>query len=390
MTSLPHLRLKAQHQRRVKRGHPWVYSNEIDVAATPLKGIVAGGLVCVVDADGVPIGCGHASPSALVAVRLLCRTATPPPELIRARLARALEWRERVFDAPFYRWVFGDGDGLPGLVIDRHGDACVLQTSSAGMERALDEIVAALDALVQPNSIVLKNDHAGRGAEGLPQYVKLLRGAAIATVVENGAEYRVNLAEGQKTGWFYDQRDNRARFSALYRDAAVLDLYSYVGAWGIHAARCGARRVVCVDSSQPAVTAVAANAGLNGVAERVVAVHADVDDYLRGGDERFEVVIVDPPALIRRRKDLRGGVALYRHLNRAALARLAPGGLLVSCSCSAPLDAEMLLGIVRAAARGARRELVLVGRGTLPADHPVHPLLPDSEYLKCLYLRAVD
>ena len=390
MPSLPILKLKAQQQRRVKRGHPWVYSNEIDVATTPLQSVAPGAMVRVVDAHGATVGCGHANPNALVAVRLLCRDAEPAAELIRQRLARALSWRERVFAAPFYRWVFGDGDGLPGLVVDRYDDACVIQTSSAGMELELDTIVAALTALVEPATIVVKNDHAGRAAEGLPNYVKLVRGAARATVVEHGLDYQVSLTEGQKTGWFFDQRDNRARLAAMYRDAKVLDLYSYVGAWGIHAARSGAAHVVCVDSSQNAVAAIAANSAANGVAARVTAVRAAADDYLRDATDRFDVVVVDPPALIRRRKDLSSGSSLYRHVNRAALARLAPGGLLVTCSCSAPLDADALLSIVRGAARGARRELVLVGRGSMPADHPIHAQLPESEYLKCLFLRALD
>jgi 23S rRNA (cytosine1962-C5)-methyltransferase len=390
MPSLPILKLKAQQERRVKRGHPWVYSNEIDVAATPLKGVAPGAMVRVVDAHGTTVGCGHANPNALVAVRLLCRNAEPPADLIRERLARALEWRGRMFDAPFYRWVFGDGDGLPGLVIDRYGDACVIQTSSAGMEQELDTIVAALTLLAEPATIVIKNDHAGRVAEGLPSYVKLARGVAHSTVVEHGVEYQVSLTEGQKTGWFFDQRDNRARLTAAYRDARVLDLYSYVGAWGIHAARAGASRVVCVDSSQHAVAATAANSAANGVADRVTALRAAAEDYLRDTTERFDVVVVDPPALVRRRKDLSSGSSLYRYVNRAALGRLAPGGLLVTCSCSAPLDADALLSIVRAAARGARRELVLVGRGSMPADHPIHPQLPESEYLKCLFLKALD
>ncbi len=384
------LKLRSGQDRRIKRGHPWVFSNEVDVAATPLKGLTPGAMVRVVDAGGALIGFGHGSPSSLIAVRLLCREEVLPDDLLAQRIGRALRFRQRLYSQPFYRWVFGDGDGLPGLVIDRYGEACVIQTVTCGMEAALDVIIAAVDALLQPTSIIIKNDSNARIPEGLSPYVRIERGTQAAVVEEHGAAFAVDLAEGQKTGWFYDQRDNRARFAALHQDARVLDLFSYVGAWGIHAARQGARRVVCVDSSPGAVAAVAANAQRNGVNAVVNAVQADVSDYLRDTKEVFDVVIVDPPALIRRRKDLKHGSGLYRHLNRAALSRLAPGGLLVTCSCSAQLDADTFLGTVRAAARACRRELVVVGHGSMPPDHPIHPLLTETEYLKCVYLRAVD
>jgi 23S rRNA (cytosine1962-C5)-methyltransferase len=384
------LKPKSGQDRRIKRGHPWVYSNEVDVGATPLKGVTPGAMVRVVDAGGGLIGHGHASPASLIAVRLLSRSDTLESDLIAQRLARALRWRERVYAQPFYRWVFGDGDGLPGLVVDRYGDSVVVQTSTWGMEAALDEVVGAIDVSIAPHSIIVKNNNSARTPEGLPAYVQLRRGEAAAVVLEHDASFEVNLVEGQKTGWFYDQRDNRIRLPAVYADARVLDLYRYAGAWGIHAARRGARRVVCVDSSTGAVAATTANAARNGVAGRLSAIRADVAEYLDAAKESFDVVVVDPPALVRRRKDLKNGVSLYRHLNRAALQRLAPGGLFVTCSCSAQLDMETFLGTVRAAARAARRELVLVGRGSMPADHPVHPLLTDTEYLKCLFLRAVD
>ena len=383
------LKLKSGHDRRVKRGHPWVYSNEIDVVATPLKGIAPGATARVVDSDGALIGHGHVSPANLIAVRLLSREAEVAGDLIAQRLERALRWRARLYAQPYYRWVYGEGDELPGLVVDRYGEACVVQTATWGMEAALDEIVAAIDLLVSPATIVIKNTNSARVAEGLPAYVDVRRGNPEALVVEHDATFAVHLAEGQKTGWFFDQADNRSRFSQLYRDARVLDLYSYIGGWGVRAALRGASRVVCVDSSEAAVTATAANAKRNGVGSSVSAIRADVSDFLADHTEKYDVVILDPPALVRRRKDLKSAGALYRHLNKAAIACLAPGGLLVTCSCSGQLDAETHLGIVRAGARQARRDLVVVGRGGLTADHPVHPLIPESEYLKCVFLRAI-
>lgn len=383
------LKLKSGHDRRVKRGHPWVYSNEIDVAATQLKGITPGATVRVIDSDGAPIGYGHVSPANLIAVRLLSREPQVVADLIARRLERALRWRERLYRQPYYRWAYGEGDELPGLVVDRYGDACVVQTTTWGMEGALDEIVAAIDTLVSPATIVVKNTSSARAAEGLPTYVDVRRGDPQAQVVEHDATFAVHLAEGQKTGWFFDQADNRSRFSELYRDARVLDLYGYVGGWSVRAALRGAKRVVCVDSSEAAVAATAANAQRNGLGSSVAAVRADVSEYLADRNEQYDIVILDPPALVRRRKDLKSAGALYRHLNRAAIGCLAPDGLLVTCSCSSQLDPETHLGIVRAGARQARRDLVVVGRGSMPADHPIHPLIPESEYLKCVFLRAI-
>ncbi len=382
------LKLKPGHDRRVKRGHPWVYSNEIDVAATPLKGLTPGATVRVVDSAGEIVGHGHANPANLIAVRLLSRDEPIDDELITRRLERALRWRDRQYPQPYYRWVYGEGDELPGLVIDRYGDACVIQTSTWGMEAALDRVVAAIDALVSPVTLVVKNTNSARAAEGLPTYVDVKRGNPRALVIEGEATFEVNLAEGQKTGWFFDQAHNRSRFPQLYRGARVLDLYSYVGAWGIRAALRGASRVVCVDSSETAVAATRENAQRNAVGETVTAVRADVSDFLKDHGEKYDVVILDPPALVKRRKDLKGATALYRHLNRAAIGCLAPGGLLVTCSCSSQLDAETHLGIVRAGGRQARRDLVVVGRGSMPPDHPIHPLITESEYLKCVFLRG--
>ena len=383
------LKLKSGQDRRIKRGHPWVYSNEIDVVATPLKGVTPGATMRVVDSGGALIGHGHVSPGSLIAVRLLSRDEVLDEDLMTKRLERALVWRQRLYPQPYYRWVFGEGDELPGLVVDRYGDACVLQTSSWGMEAALDRIVAAIDALVAPTTLVIKNTNSARNAEGLPMYVDVRRGNPEAVVVEDGASFVVHLAEGQKTGWFFDQAENRSRFAQLYRGARVLDLYSYVGGWGVRAALRGAQRVVCVDSSAAAVAATLANAQRNGVAGALSAVRADVPEFLEKHNEKYDIVILDPPALVRRRKDLKSAGALYRHLNRSAINCLAPGGLLVTCSCSAQLDADTHLGIVRAAGRQARRDLYVVGRGSMPADHPIHPLLTDTEYLKAVFLRVI-
>jgi 23S rRNA (cytosine1962-C5)-methyltransferase len=382
------IQLKRDEDRRVKRGHPWIYSNEIDVGRTPLKGAEPGALVRVVDARGASVGIAHLSPASLVAARMLTRADALDADFLAQRIVRALAFRERCFDRPYYRWVYGEGDALPGLVIDRYADAVVIQTSTWGMERRIDAVVAAIDRAIGPRTLVVKNDAGSRVPEGLPSYVDVRRGAPGAVVEEGGAAFAIDLAAGQKTGWFYDQRENRRRFAPLYAGADVLDLYAYVGAWSVHAASRGARRVVAIDASERAVVATRENAERNGHGGVVEAVEADVATWLERTTDRFDVVILDPPALIRRRRDLKAGRALYRHLNAAALAATKPGGLLVSCSCSSALDVESHLMDLRAAARQVHRDVVLVGRGGMPPDHPIHPWLPETDYLKCVFLRV--
>src|SRR5262245_18665254 len=384
------LYLKPDEERRIRRGHPWVYRNEIDAERSHLERAEAGDAVCVMDARGGAIGCGFLSPSSRIAVRLLARGADLPEGLIARRLTNALAWRERLFDAPFYRWVFAEGDGLPGLVVDRYGDACVVQTSTAGMERMLPSILATVDRLVSPRTLVVKNDATARKAEALPAYVNLERGTAEALVPERGAEFSTSLTEGQKTGWFFDQRDNRERFPTLDRDASVLDLYSYVGAWSVLAAKGGARAVVAVESSDWAIERTRVNAERNGVAARVTALKRDVQVHLAEDTAKYDRVVLDPPSLLRRKQDEKRAQELYRRLNRAALERVLPGGMLITCSCSALLDEATHLGIIRSAARLARRDITLVGRGALPPDHPQHPLLPETAYLKCWFVRVDD
>jgi 23S rRNA (cytosine1962-C5)-methyltransferase len=257
------------------------------------------------------------------------------------------------------------------------------------MERMVDTIVDAVDALAAPTTLVLKNDSGARSAEGLSSYVEVRRGTAGATeLIEQGVHFEISLQSGQKTGWFYDQRDNRARFPNLQREARVLDLFSYVGAWGIGAAVRGARAVVCVDSSVPALELASINAERNGVGARVQTVRGDAAAYLAEAGEAFDWVVLDPPGLVPRRKDLARAQEHYRHLNRLALSRVARGGVLVTCSCSALLDETTHLAIIRGAARRARRDLALIGRGSMPADHPIDPMLPESAYLKCWFFHV--
>ncbi len=393
--TLPRLRLKPREDRRLRQGHLWVFSNEVDTGATPLKQFQPGEVAVVEDAGGRSVGVGYVNPNTLICARLLSRD---PDEAIdrgfwQRRLEQALDWRRRRFPTPHYRLVHGEGDWLPGLGIDRFGDVCVVQLNTAGVERHRSDILAALDRLLAPRTIVLRNDSPARALEGLTGEVETL-GAPVDTVTieENGLRFLVDPVGGQKTGWFFDHRDNRARAAALADGARVLDLFCYTGAWAVQAAAAGAREVVAVDSAAPALALARENARLNGVADRIAWIQGDVFDQLKElkrERQRFDLVIADPPAFVKRRRDLAKGIEGYRRLNKLALARIEAGGVLVSCSCSHHLEADRLRQLVVGAAAGIGRTGALFARGGQAPDHPVHPAIPETDYLKAQFYRIL-
>jgi len=389
------LRLKKREERRLRAGHLWVYSNEVDTGATPLSNFEPGQPVQIQAHNGKPLGCGYVNPHSLICARLVSRDPSQclDRSLLVHRLNVALSLRQRLFDAPCYRLVYGEGDGLPGLVVDRFADVLVVQITTAGMERARDRIVEALDRVLKPRGILLRNDTPVRSMEGLDSYVEALGEVPESVdVPENGAVFQAPLGGGQKTGWFYDQRDNRARMTAYVRGCRVLDLFSYVGAWGIEAALAGATEVHCVDASQTALDAVAANARRNGVAGTVHTLRGDafaVLKDLRERREQFDVVILDPPAFIKRRKDLDAGAEAYQRLNQMAMQVLSRDGTLISASCSFHLETQRLQRILLQSARHLDRALQILDRGRQSPDHPVHPAIPETEYLKALYCRLL-
>jgi 23S rRNA (cytosine1962-C5)-methyltransferase len=394
-TMLPPLRLKKNEDRRLRAGHLWVFSNEVDVARTPLTAFEPGDAVAVEDHRGAPLGAGYVNPRSLIAARLVGRDPARPLDdaLLRERLTRALALRERLFPGPFYRLAFGEGDGLPGLVVDRFGGTLVAQLTTAGMERLRDEVVAALVETVRPTGILLRNDLAGRALEGLDAYVEVAHGEVpeVAELEENGVRFRAPLSAGQKTGWFYDHRMNRARLHAYAPGRRVLDVFSYVGGWGVQAAAAGAAEVVCVDSSEPALAEVRENAALNGVAERVRVRRGDAFETLRAlaaEGERFGVVVLDPPAFIKRKKDQKAGEEAYRRLAQLGMEVLEPDGILVSASCSFHMSREALQDALLRAGRRLNRELQLLEEGMQGPDHPVHPAIPETRYLKAFVARV--
>ncbi|HSC47932.1 MAG TPA: class I SAM-dependent rRNA methyltransferase [Gammaproteobacteria bacterium] len=393
--SLPTLILKKNEDRRLRAGHLWVFSNEVDTTRSPLQGFTPGEAVEIQAASGQPLGSGYVNPNSLICARILSRDPEHPPgrSLLVHRLNQALALRERLYREPYYRLVFGESDGLPGLVVDRYGEVLVAQITTAGMERMKEDIVATLVKVLKPAAVLFRNDVGIRELEGLPLYVETALGAVpeTVTVVEHGLRFEVPLSGGQKTGWFFDQHDNRARLFRYVKGLRVLDVFSYVGAWGIQAAAHGADEVTCVDSSATALEWVARNAATNQV--KVGAREADAFDALKAlkeAGEKFDLVVLDPPAFVKRRKDLAKGREAYRRLNQLAMQLLPRDGLLISCSCSYHMPAEELLAGVQSAARHLGREAQLLEQGMQSPDHPVHPAIPETAYLKAFYLRVVQ
>ncbi|AJE19915.1 class I SAM-dependent rRNA methyltransferase [Azotobacter chroococcum] len=394
--SLPSLRLKANAERRLRAGHLWVYSNEVDVLATPLTAFQAGDQAILEAAGGKTLGIVALSPNNLICARLISRDLKHPLDksLLVHRINVALSLRERLFEAPCYRLVYGDSDLLPGLVVDRFGDHLVVQLASAAMERHKDAVVEALVQVLKPAGILFKNDSSARDAEGLERYVETAFGVMPEWVAleENGVKFEAPVQGGQKTGWFYDHRLNRARLAPYVKGRRVLDLFSYVGGWGVQAAAFGATEVMCVDGSALALDGVERNAALNGVAEKMTCVEGDVFEALKelkAAEERFDVVIADPPAFIKRKKDLKNGEAAYRRLNEAAMRLLTKDGILVSASCSMHLPEDDLQNILLSSARHLDRHIQLLERGGQGPDHPVHPAIAETRYIKSLTCRIL-
>jgi len=393
---LPRLRLNRHEDRRLRAGHVWIFSNEVDTAATPLTAFQPGDPVVIEDFRGHVLGTGYVNPHALICARLVSRNPeyVLDQSLITHRLNVALSLRERLYDQPFYRLAFGDSDGLPGLVVDRYGDVVVAQLTTAGMERLKANVIAALQKVLKPQTIILRNDSTIRALEGLENYTETAAGTSVDTVLvpENGAVFECSPLTGQKTGWFYDQRPNRTRMRAYARDARILDVFSYLGAWGVQAAASGATSVLCIDSSQKAIESVRANSERNNVGTRIETMHEDAFAALRdlrSARERFDVVILDPPAFIKRKKDLKEGVNAYQRLNQMAMQVLAKDGMLITCSCSYHLARETLQDILLATSRHVDRNLELVEQGHQGPDHPVHPAISETGYLKAFFARLL-
>ncbi|GAC1302181.1 MAG: class I SAM-dependent rRNA methyltransferase [Steroidobacteraceae bacterium] len=391
---LPALRLKRNEDRRLQAGHLWIFSNEVDTQQTPLTKFQAGELARVLAHNDRALGLAYVNPQSLISARMLETWTVPDVAWLAARIRTALAVRERLYRKPYYRLVYGESDGLPGLVIDRFGPACVVQIGTAGMERLKLKIQQALEQVVGCDSLLFKNDSAAREMEGLPSYVEVAKGSfdQLGEVLEDDLKFQAPLAEGQKTGWFFDQAANRRALCKYVRNGArVLDVFSYVGAWGVRAARSGAREVLCVDSSAAALDIAVGNAERNGT--KIVAVRGDAFDVLEDlGRQagRFDVAVIDPPAFAKRKKDIPKALAAYKRLNQLAMRVLADEGILVSCSCSHHVSLEDLQDAIAKAARSAGKHLQILETGGQSPDHPVHPAIPETRYLKAYFCRVND
>lgn len=389
---LAKLKLKKNEEKRLLQGHVWVYSNEIDTKQTPLSHFTSGQLVEVVDSRERFLGRGYVNPHTLLCARLLTKDqrVTIDQDFFSKRIQAALQLRERLFPEPYYRLIYGESDYLPGLIVDRYGDLLVVQLTTAGMELLKVTLIAALQLVLPSTAILLRNDHSMRLLEGLSQTVEAAVGQPPqqCLVRENGASYWISPWTGQKTGWFYDHRDNRRQLQSFARGKRVLDVFSYVGAWAMQAALGGAASVWAVDSSASALEKCKENAELNKVEKLLTTHQGDAFELLKqfaAEKQQFDVIVLDPPAFIKKRKDFSAGFLAYRRLNTLALELLAPQGLLITASCSHHLAAADLQEAVLLASVSARSNLQILKRGHQAMDHPVHPAIPETDYLKALF-----
>jgi 23S rRNA (cytosine1962-C5)-methyltransferase len=394
LSKRPVIRLKPREGRRVKSGAPWAFSNELALDAS-VKTLPPGTLVELAAEDGTPIGAGYFNAKSLIAVRLLGKPETKFDVAFFAdRLRRARGLREAFFTEPYYRLVHAEGDRLPGVVVDRFGDTVVIQITTAGMEHLTDAFLSALDEVIAPACVILRNDTPARALEALESYVRVAKGVAPSqlTVQENGARYLADPHAGQKSGWYYDQRDNRRFIAGLARGKRVLDAYCYSGGFAVLAAVEGAALVTGLDSSAPALDLARAAATVNNVDAlctfRKAEIFAELE-RLGHTSERFDIVIADPPPFAPSRKDVETGARAYRKLARLAASLVAPGGYLMLASCSHNMPAERFTLECAAGIARAGRSARLIRQAGAGPDHPVHPMLPETAYLKALAY-AVD
>ncbi|MDR7434432.1 MAG: class I SAM-dependent rRNA methyltransferase [Armatimonadota bacterium] len=384
--------LRRGKEKRLLSGHLWVYEGEIE----QIQGEVGEGeVVDVRTAAGKFVGRGTYTSRSKIAVRLLThRQEEIDEEFFRRRLADAVAYRRQLsIDATGYRLVYSEGDFLPGLIVDRYGEVLVLQTTTVGMEVRKPLIVQLLDDLLNPRYIYERNDLNVRKLEGLPSVKGFLRGEGetLVEIEESGVRFLVDIEGGQKTGFFLDQRENRRAIAEYVGGAEVLDVFCYTGGFAIHAACAGAKSVWGIENSETAVTMARQNAALNGVLDRCTFLVGNAFDHLRRLSQegkQFDVVILDPPAFVKTKSALAGGLAGYKEINLRALKLLRPGGILVSCSCSFHVDEALLLAVVADAARDTRRTLRLIESRGQARDHPVLPSMPETRYLKCLIFQV--
>lgn len=383
---------RGRHKRLVE-GHPWVFQGEVDFVHGDYE---PGDVVTVVDGRGQFLGKGYINPRSQIIVRMLTgHDETVDRAFFKRRLERAWAHRQRLLsDTSACRVVFGEADFLPGLIVDRFGDVLVVQTLALGIDRWLPDIVEILDELLKPRGIYERNDVPVRNLEGLEQRKGVLRGEfdPRLTIVENGLEIGVDVAEGQKTGYFLDQRENRRAVRPYAKDARVLDCFCNVGGFALNAAAAGAREVIAVDASEQALEAARENAERNGLLGQMKFMAGNAFDILRkleANQERFDTIVLDPPAFAKNKSALEGAVRGYKEINLRAMRMLPEGGFLITCSCSYHMTSDLFKAVVADAALDARRRLRLIEERAQAVDHPIVVGYDESHYLKCLIYEVI-
>jgi 23S rRNA (cytosine1962-C5)-methyltransferase len=391
---LEKIRLKKNEDKRIKEGHLWIFSNEID-ESSEAKG--EGEIVELEDFKGNYLAKGYYNRHSLIAVRVLSydKDETIDQGFFFKRMEQALKYRQRIYpQLSSYRVVYSEGDFLPGLIIDKYEKNLVLQILTSGMERFEQDLIQACENLFSPVRIVLRNDTSFRELEGLVQGVKILKGDIEnpALIEEFGLKYFVDLKEGQKTGFFFDQKENRLLGAIYAKNRKVLDCFCYTGAWGIASAKNGAKGVLGVDSSVKSLELAQKNAKLNEVEKLCTFVRGDAFEILRGlvqKGEKFDMVMLDPPAFVKSKSKLVEGLKGYKEINLQALKLLDKGGILITCSCSHNLSRDLFFEMIKSSAKDARKNLRLIEFRTQAKDHPILLSMPETEYLKCAILEAV-
>jgi 23S rRNA (cytosine1962-C5)-methyltransferase len=384
--------LKKNADRRVRKGHLWVFSNEI--ADPPVAELEPGSVHELRDSGGEFLGMVYANPASLITARILSRKRTDiDEEFLQSKILAALGRRRRLFpDRDFYRVVFSESDLLPGLIVDRYGSILSIQSLTAGMDKLMETVLSVLISELSPEGICLRNDSPMRLLEGLPQEKTIAYGSVPETLTleSSGVKFLVDIINGQKTGFFLDQESNRHIMRQyVFPGARVLDLFAYTGAWGLHAAAAGAEEVTAVDSSRAALDIAFANAALNGVQDRFLPTKDSVVDYLKKTHSTWDVIVLDPPAFIKGRAQIKEGVKGYIDINRRALTKLNPDGILVTCSCSHHLESAAFEEVLLSASRQSGKDLrVLEVRGQ-GSDHPYLLAMPETRYLKVIVAQVL-
>lgn len=385
--------LKSGKDKRVRNGHLWVYQGEIGIIGI---GVKSGDVIEILDNRGRFLGMGYYNHASQLAVRILSREREEINQaFFRRRIQQAIDYRKRVKPAsPCYRLIFGEGDLLPGLVVDSFEGYLVVQFLTMGMEVNRQTILDLLIELCNPHGIIERSDTSVRHLEDLPERAGCVYGDCppALTINDNGLKFHVNLLEGQKTGYFLDQSANRAALQAYCQGKKVLDCFCHIGSFAIHAAAYGAKSVLGVDISEDAVGFATENAILNGLEENCRFKTANAFDFLRdqvAQKELFDVIVLDPPAFTKSKQTIDRAVRGYKEINLRALKMLSPGGILVTCSCSHHMNNELFWEIINSAAVDAKRQIRLLERRTQGLDHPVLVGVPETEYLKCLIFEVV-